>query len=139
MTLHDDPRTDPFRDREPEADGARFTHLFVGAKTFREIDEVWRAIDTTERWADADEALEAALDRSRALRAEGAEITPSTDEVWEEWGLPQNDVELSALLAWHLDVPYAMPWEMEEGIIHHAELRRSQLLAAGVVSGPSPF
>ena len=139
MTLHDDPRADPFLNREPEADGARFTHLFRDVTTFQGIDETWRSVDTTERWADADELLEAAVARSRALRAEGAEITPSTDDVWEEWGLPQNDVELIAYLNWMLEADFFVPREMEEAFHHHAELRRSQLLAAGVVTGPSPF
>ena len=139
MTLHDDPRTDPFLTREPEANGARFAHLFREVTTFKGIDEVWRSIDTTERWADADEALEAAVERSRALRAEGATITLSSDEVWEEWGLPQNDVELVVFLSWMLEADFFVPREMEEAFHHHAQLRRNQLLAAGVVSGPAPF
>lgn len=139
MTLHDDPRTDPFLTREPEADGSRFAHLFRDVKTFQGIDEVWRFIDMPERREDAAGLLEAALERSRALRVEGADITPSTDEVWEEWGLPQNDVELVVFLNWMLEADFFVPREIEEAFYHHAMLRRSQLLAAGVVSGPDPF
>lgn len=139
MTIHDDPRADPFSSYEPQFNGDRFAHLFTNANTFREVDEIWRAVPDTDRWADAEDVREAALARSRALRAEGAAITPSTDEVWEEYGVLQNDVELYSFIEWTLDVPYSMPGELNEAIHHHAELRRSQLIAAGIVAGPSPF
>ena len=54
-------------------------------------------------------------------------------------GLPQNDVELVVLLNWMLEADFFVPREMEEAFHHHAALRRSQLLAAGVVTGPAPF
>lgn len=137
MTFPDDPRADPFLTREPEADGARFAHLFRGATTFRQVDTIWKLLESAGERMSFDEVLEAALARSRELRAEGAAITTSSDAVWEEYGLLQNDVELRMFLRFALHPFY--PRELIDAAYHHARMRRSELLAAQVVSGPAPF
>lgn len=137
MTLPDDPRVAPEFALTYKTTGASFAHLFAEARTFQQIDEVWRAQGAPERHSDIDEVLAAALHRGREIRAEGADITPSTDDVWEEWGILQNDVELHAVFS-EFDFTF-LPRDFREGVVHHATARRWQLIAAGVVSGPSPF
>lgn len=138
MTLPDNPRAVPQFSLDASVTGARFAHLFANSTTFQEIDEVWRSQGAPDRYGDVDEILAAALDRSREIRAEGAAVVLSTDEVWEEWGILQNDAELHAAIQ-GFDGFSGLPRDLRDGVLHHATLRRWQLIAAGVVSGPAPF
>lgn len=132
----------------PDAFGFEYptssAHLFEGASTFAQIDEVWKKdphnLDV--RWA--------AVNRGRELRAAGAPGVPtnlsSEGRGANAFAHAQNDLELYEIFEQCTEEPYGdgeasraavNAWYGRLYAAHDA--RRAELLAAGAVSGRSPL